>query len=73
MDKLNKFTKDPELVNQVKDYLFTYLKTMALERVFEGKDITGLKEAGEMVKIGFDKLESEYADKVEKKIINESI
>lgn len=74
MDKLNKFTKDKEMMLQVKDYLFRCLKEMALERVFiAGKDITGLKEAGEMVSIGFDKMEAEFADKVEKNITNQSI
>ena len=73
MDKLNNFSRDKILLNLVKDYLFTHLKQTALDRVFNGKDIVGLKEAGEMVARGFDKMEVEFTDKVEKKLLNESI
>ena len=74
MEKLNRFTKDKEMMLEVKDYLFNYLKHMALERVFEtGKETTGLKEAGEAISQGFDKMEAEFSEKVEKKIINESL
>lgn len=74
MDKLKRFTIDKEMVNQVKGYLITQLQNKTLDRVFTtGEDVTGLKEAGEIISNAFDKMESEFADKVEKKIINENI
>ena len=74
MDKLHKFTLDKDMMLQVKDYLFTHMKNTALQRVFTtGEAITGLKEAGEIITTGFDKMENEFVDKVDKKIINESI
>lgn len=72
MEKLNRFTKDQEMLNEVKTYLVTYLQSMALEGVFNSGKTEGLKEAGLIIKNGFDKMEAEFADKVEKKQINEA-
>lgn len=74
MDKLKKFTIDKEMVNQVKGYLIHCLQEKTLDRVFiTGEDVTGLKEAGEIISSFFDKMESEFADKIEKKNIQENI
>lgn len=55
---------DQEVVREVvKDYLFEIMDEAVLEGAYKGNDITGYKEAREVVRRAFSKLNETYAKK----------
>jgi hypothetical protein len=51
----------------VKEFLVEQLKHMAVEKTFDGLDVTGIKEARNLIELAFDELEALYGEKPEKK------
>ena len=72
-NKLVLLANDKIMLNQVRDYLFNYLQSLALAAVFtEVKDTKGLKEAGDVVRAGLDKLEAEFSNESKKRNMESS-
>jgi len=63
MNPLHKFYIDKEVYNEVKKYLIEHLKEVTIERAFEGKDTTGIKEAKIAVDNAFNQLERQFGEK----------
>lgn len=66
MDKLQQFYLDEGTREEVKRFIKQLLNEEALNRVFTGKDVVGLLEAGQLVDKTFSKLEELYKTRKEK-------
>lgn len=65
MDRLQQFYLDEGTREDVKEFLHLMLKEEAVSRVFTGKDVVGLLEAGVLIDKTFSKLEELYKKKKE--------
>lgn len=61
------FYEDVNLRNAVKDFLIETLGEIAIDKTFNGEDVSGIKDARDLVERAFNKLEEEYG-KIEKKV-----
>jgi len=57
---LKNFYENKNQREAVKTFLIENLKELAVERTFEGKDVTGIKEAHDSINKAFDKLAETY-------------
>ena len=60
MDKLKEFYNDTAMKEEVKAFMVSQLKDMAVERVFEDKPIVGLYETNELIDKMFLTLDQKY-------------
>lgn len=60
---LNQFTNDEHTREAVKAFFLAELDKLALEKVYEGKDTTGIKDAKETIERSFIELKELYSKK----------
>ena len=70
MDLLNQFFNDEHTREAVKAFFLAELDRLALERVYDGKDTTGIKDAKETIERSFIELKELYEKNKEVKNIN---
>lgn len=68
MDKLVLFSQDKETLNQVRDYLNSTLEKRLIKKALNGQEVTGFKDASEIIKTAFDEIE--LLSKKDKKLKN---
>ncbi|MBP6045259.1 hypothetical protein KA525_03875 [Candidatus Woesebacteria bacterium] len=71
MDLLGNFYRDSATRETLREFMLQTLGDIAIEKTFNGQDVSGIKEAKELVDRIFDKLEDAYG-KIEKPIISNS-
>ena len=64
------YDNEPER-EAVKEFLILCLKEMAIQKTFDGEDITGIKDAHDNIIKSFDKLAELYA-KIKKPVVSDS-
>jgi hypothetical protein len=71
MNQLNLFYQNQGQREAVRAYMIDTLAQMAIEKTFEGLDVSGIKDAKNCIDRAFDKLEEEYG-KIETTLIPNS-
>lgn len=69
---LRNFYMDEELRNEVQNYLNTYLKEKAIEKVFNREDTSAIAEAKEMIDGAFENLSVLFPKKAKKTLGDEA-
>jgi hypothetical protein len=72
MDKLKSFYLDTAMKEAVKEYLDSYFKSVAVQRVMTRKDVSGIADAKEIIEKAFSHLATKYSQKSDRQQ-NESI
>jgi len=67
MKELNQFYNDVNTRNAVYNFLLAELDSYALKQMYKGADVTGIKNAKEMLIQSFETLKQEYEPKKETK------
>ena len=60
MDILRKLYQDQSSMEAFKEFQIEVLNELALEAVFDGKDVKGFQEARKLIEKSFDKLSETY-------------
>lgn len=60
IDRLNLFYQDENMRELVKDYLFTQLDKLAIEKVYNREDVKGMADAKEAIEKAFNLLDETY-------------
>ena len=66
MVSLQEFHENKDLKNNVHNYLIEYLEGLAIERVFNKEDTTGIADAREVIDKAFEHLDVLFDSKPEK-------
>lgn len=68
--KLSEFYNDKAMLNVVKSFLIDTLKSETIERVFKGKDVSGIADAKIAIDKSFALLETLFAKKEKSRVTN---
>lgn len=63
MNPLVTFQRDKTTKETVKNFMISQLEEMAIDKVFTGESVVGIKEAGDLVEKAFNKLDELYGEK----------
>lgn len=66
--RLTQFVLDEATKGEVEDFVIAHLERKAVERVFGGKDIGGIRDARELLKSAFTEMEVLFKPEREKKV-----
>lgn len=73
MNNLRQFNGDVETKNQLINFIYEYIETEAIKRVYERQDVSHIADAKELIDGAFDLLEETYGLKEKPPIfINEA-
>jgi hypothetical protein len=67
MNKLHEFFQDKDAQKAWADFIMQELNAESIRRVYAGKDVTGLKEAKDIIAQSFKKLNELFTPKKERK------
>ena len=71
MNKLKELNNDKEMLQEFKSFVILNLERKMIDNVFSGKQVTGFKEAKELLESAYAELENMFKPK-EKEIDNSS-
>ena len=69
---LRDFYYNEHLRKEVQEYLVTYLKARAIEKVFDREDVSAIAEAKELIDDAFDNMEVLFAQEKKKHTVDEA-
>lgn len=70
--KLRDFNNDKAMVEEVKEYLITFLRETAIKKVFNKEDTSAIAEANDVINHAFDNLNDIFESSIKKPKLNES-
>ena len=60
MDRLIPFNGDIETKNQLLNFIYAHIDSVAIEKMYKGDDVSHIKDAKELIDGAFDLLEETY-------------